>query len=130
MTQGAVNSKLPELPIVHLARLVETGTWLVIGGAVVGGAVALLVRWLGGSWTFGLLALAAAPGLTLLSWRTQVCSDAYAAAVVGVGAWRHVVDLRAGGDLAQRARDRGQSDDARPALVRVAQASQRRVGHV
>jgi hypothetical protein len=107
MTQGAVHSTVPELPIVHLARLVETGTWLVIGGAVVGGAVALLVRWLGGSWTFGLLALAAVPSVTLLSWRAQVCSDAYAVAVVGVGAWRHVGDLRAGGDLAQRARDRG-----------------------
>src|SRR5690348_13676002 len=107
MAQGAVHSTIPELPIVHLARLVETGTWLAIGGAVMGGAVALLVRWLGGSWTFGLLALAAVPGLTLLSWQAELCSDAYAVAVVGVGAWRHVVDLRAGGDLAQRARDRG-----------------------
>ena len=107
MAQGAMNSKVAELPIVHLARPIEAGTWLVIGGAVVGVAVALLVRWLGGSWTFGLLARAAVPGLTLLSWRAQVCSDAYAAAVVGVGAWRHVVDVRAGGDLAQRARDRG-----------------------
>jgi hypothetical protein len=107
MAQGVVHSTFPELPIVHLSRLVETGTWLVIGGAIVGGAVALLVRWLGGSWTFGLLALAAVPGLTLLSWRAQVCSDAYAAAVVGVGAWRHAVDVRAGGDLAQRARARG-----------------------
>jgi hypothetical protein len=107
MAQGVVHSAVPELPIVHLARLLETGTWLVIGGAVLGGAVALLVRWLGGSWTFGLLALAAVPGLTLLSWEAQVCSDAYAVAVVGLGAWRHVVDLRAGGDLAQTARDRG-----------------------
>jgi hypothetical protein len=107
MAQGAMNSKVPELPVVHLARLIEAGTWLVIGGAVLGGVVALIVRWLGGSWTFGLLALAAAPGATLLSWRAQVCSGAYAAAVVGVGAWRHRADLRAGGDLAQRARDRG-----------------------
>ncbi len=106
MAQGAVNPKVPELPIVHLARLVEAGTWLAIGGAVLGGVVALIVRWLGGSWTFGLLALAAVPGATLLSWRAQVCSGAYAAAVVGVGAWRHMVDLRAGGDLGQRARDR------------------------
>ncbi len=90
----------------HLARLVETATWFVIGGAVAGGAVALLVRRLGGSWTCGLLALAAVPGLTLLSWRAQICADAYAVAAVGVGAWRHLVDLRAGGDLAQRARDR------------------------
>jgi hypothetical protein len=107
MAQGVVNSKVPELPILHLARLLETGMWLVIGGAVLGCAVALIVRWLGGSWTFGFLALAALPGLTLLSWQAQVCSDAYAVAVIGVGAWRHVGDLRAGGDLAQRARDRG-----------------------
>lgn len=107
MVQGVVHSTVPELPIVHLARLAATGSALVVSGAVLGGVVALLVRWLGGSWTFGLLALAAVPGLTLLSWQAQVCSDAYAVAVVGVGAWRHVVDLRAGGDLAQKARDRG-----------------------
>ncbi len=106
MAQGVVHSTVPELPIVHLARLAETATWLVIGGVVVGGAVALLVRRLGGSWTLGLLALTAVPGLTLLSWPAQICSDAYAVAVVGVGAWRHLVDLRTGGDLARRARDR------------------------
>ena len=32
MAQGVVHSTVPELPIVHLSRLVETGTWLVIGG--------------------------------------------------------------------------------------------------
>ena len=58
-----MNSKVPELPIVHLAQLVETGTWLVIGGAVAGRGGALLVRWRGGSWTCGLPALAAVPGL-------------------------------------------------------------------
>ena len=105
MTQGAVSSKMPELPIVHLARLVETGTWFVIGGVVGGVALAFLIRWRGWSWTSGLPLVVAVPGLTLLSWRAQLCSDACAAAAVGVGAWRHVVDLRAGGDLAQRARD-------------------------
>jgi hypothetical protein len=42
----------------------------------------------------------------LLSWRAQLCYDAWAAAAVGIGASRHVVDLRAGGDLAQREWDR------------------------
>ena len=78
MAQGAVNPKVPELPIVHLARLVEAGTWLAIGGAVVGGVVALIVRWLGWSWTFGLRRSRQFPVATLLSWRAQVCSGAYA----------------------------------------------------
>ena len=106
MTQGAVNPKMPQLPVVHLAHVVETGTWLVIGGVVGGVALAFLIRWRGWSWACGLPLLAAVPGLTLLSWRAQVCSDTCAAAAVGVGVWRHVVDLRVGGDLAQRARDR------------------------
>ena len=29
MTQGAVSSRMPVLPVVHLAHLVETGTWFV-----------------------------------------------------------------------------------------------------
>ena len=97
---------MPALPIVHLARLVETGARFVIGGAVAGAALALLIRWRGRSWVSGLPVLAAIPGLTLLSWQAQVCSDACAAAVVGDGGCRHVVNLRAGGDLARRARDR------------------------
>ena len=59
MTQGAVVSRVPQLPIVHLARLVETGTWLVIGGVVAGAALALLIRWHGRSWMCGLPLLAA-----------------------------------------------------------------------
>jgi hypothetical protein len=43
MTQGAVNPGMPELPVVHLAHLVETGTWFVIGGVVGGVALALLI---------------------------------------------------------------------------------------
>jgi len=106
MTHGAVSPKIPELPIVHLARLVETGAWFVIGGAVGGAALAFLIRWRRWSWTSGLPLLAVVPGVWLLSWQAQLCYDAFAAAAVGVGAWRHVVDLHVGGDLAQRGRDR------------------------
>jgi hypothetical protein len=101
-----VSSKIPELPIVHLARLVETGAWFVIGGVVGGVALAFLIRWHRWSWTSGLPLLAAVPGVSLLSWQAQLCYDACAAAAVGIGAWRHVCDLRAGGDVAQRGRDR------------------------
>ncbi len=106
MKQSAVSSKMPELPVVHLAHLVETGTWFAIGGAVGGVVIALLVRRRGWSWTCGLPLIVVAQFASLLSWRGEICTDAFALAAVGVGAWRHLVDLRAGGDLAQRARDR------------------------
>jgi type IV secretory pathway TraG/TraD family ATPase VirD4 len=104
--QGAVSSKMPTLPIEHAARLLETGAWFAIGGAVGGAVLALLIRLRGLSWTCGLPLLVAVPDASLLSWRAELCVDAFAVAAVGTGAWRHVADLRAGGDLAQRARDR------------------------
>jgi hypothetical protein len=97
---------MPELPVVHLARLVETGTWFAIGGVLGGAVVALLIRLRGWSWTCALPLLVAVPDATLLSWRAELCADACAVAAVGIGGWRHLADLRAGGDLAQRARDR------------------------
>ena len=106
MTQGAVSSRMPELPVVHLAHLVETGTWFAIGGVVGGAVLALLIRLRGWSWTCALPLLVAVPDASLLSWRAELCADAFAVAAVGIGAWRHLADLRAGGDLAQRARDR------------------------
>jgi hypothetical protein len=44
MTQGAVGSRMPTVPVVHLARLVETGAWFAIEGAVAGALVMLMVR--------------------------------------------------------------------------------------
>jgi type IV secretory pathway TraG/TraD family ATPase VirD4 len=106
MTQDAMSSRMPELPVVHLAHLVETGTWFAIGGVVGGAVLALLIRLRGWSWTCALPLLVAAPDTSLLSWRAELCADAFAVGAVAIGAWRHVADLRAGGDLAQRARDR------------------------
>lgn len=106
MTQGAVSSKMPELPVVHLAHLVETGTWFVIGGVVGGVALALLIRSRGWSWTWGVPLYIAAPFGSLLSWGGQLSANAFALAAIGGGLSRHLLDLRAGGDLAQRARDR------------------------
>src|SRR5438270_9902013 len=106
MTQGAVSSKMPALPIVHLARLVETGTWFGIGGVVGGVALALLIRWRGWSWTWAVPLYVATPFASLLSWGGKVCATAFALAAMGGGLSRHLLDLRAGGDLAQRARNR------------------------
>ena len=61
MMQGAVSSRMPELPVVHLAHLVETGTWFAIGGVVGGAVLALLIRLRGWSWTCALPLLVAAP---------------------------------------------------------------------
>jgi len=96
---------MPELPVVHLAQLVETGTWFAIGGVVGGAVLALVIRLRGWSWTCALPLLVAVPAASLLSWRAELCADAFAVAAVGIGGWRHLADLRAGGDLAQRARD-------------------------
>jgi hypothetical protein len=104
--QGVANSKVPVLPVAHLAQMVEMGAWVAAGGAAVGLAVMLIIRLLGGSWTFGLLAVAVAPSTWLFGWQAGVGSSAYALALVGAGLARHRVDLRAGGDLAARARDR------------------------
>ena len=82
------------------------GTWFAIGGVVGAAVLALLIRLRGWSWTCALPLLVAVPDASLLSWRAELCADAFAVAAVGIGAWRHLADLRAGGDLAQRARDR------------------------
>ena len=103
---GAVSSRMPELPVVHLAQPVETGMWFAIGGVVGGAVLALVIRLRGWSWTCALPLLVAVPDTSLLSWRAELGADAFAVAAVGIGAWRHLADLRAGGDLAQRARDR------------------------
>jgi hypothetical protein len=50
--------------------------------------------------------LVGAPFAAVLGWRGEVCYDACAVATVGGGIWRHLVDLRAGADLAELARDR------------------------
>ena len=106
MMQGAVSSRMPTLPVVHLAHLVETGTWFAIGGVVGGAVLAMVIPLRGWSWTCELPLLVAVPEASLLSWRAELCAVAFAVAAVGIGAWRHLADLRAGGDLAQRARDR------------------------
>ena len=106
MTQGAVGSKKPTLPVVHLAHLVGTGACFTVGGVVVGALVMLVIRRRGWSWTCELPLVVAAPLVWLFGWRMGVGYSACALAAVGGGACRHLVDLRAGGDLAQRARDR------------------------
>lgn len=94
------------LPLVHVERVIATGAWFAVGGLAVGVVLMLLIRLRGWSWTCGLPMLIVAPFAWLLGWRAGVGYDTCALAVVGVGAGRHAVDLRAGGDLAQRARDR------------------------
>jgi hypothetical protein len=87
MTQGATSSRVPTLPVVHLAHLVETGAWFAIGGVVGGAVLAMLIRWRGWSWTCALPLLVAVPEASLFSWRAELCADAFAVAAVGIGAW-------------------------------------------
>jgi hypothetical protein len=104
--QRVVNSKVPVLPVVHLAQVVGTAAMFVVIGAVAGAVVVLLIRLRRWAWTCGTPLLLAAPFASVLGWRGEVCYDACAVATVGGGIWRHLVDLRAGGDLAELARDR------------------------
>ena len=104
--QGVANSNVPVLPVVHLAQVVGTAAMFVVIGAVAGAVVMLVIRWRGWAWTCGMPVLVAAPFASVLGWRGEVCYDACAVATVGGGIWRHLVDLRAGGDLAELARDR------------------------
>ena len=106
MMQGAANTKVPVLPVVHLAQVIGAAARLGVVGVVAGSVVMLLIRWRGWAWTCGVPLLMAAPAAVVLGWRAAVCCDACAASTVGGGLWRHLVDLRAGGDLADRARDR------------------------
>jgi type IV secretory pathway TraG/TraD family ATPase VirD4 len=95
-----------QVPVVHLAEVVASAAWFVVGGLIVGLAGLVLMRRRGWSWTCGLPLVVAAPFAWLLGWRAGLGYDACALAAVGGGGFRHLVDLRAGGDLAQRARDR------------------------
>lgn len=104
--QAVANSGVPVLPVVHLAQVVGAAAMLVVVGMVTGAVVMLVIRWRGWAWTCGVPLLAAAPLAVVLGWRGAVCYDAAALSTVGGGLWRHLVDLRAGGDLADRARDR------------------------
>jgi hypothetical protein len=106
MTQGAVGSKMPTLPVEHLAHLVGTGACFAVGGVVAGAAVTLVMRRRGWSWIWGLALVVAAPFVWLFGWRLGVGYSAFALGAAGIGACWHLADLRAGGDLAQRARDR------------------------
>jgi hypothetical protein len=104
--QGAGNPKVPVLPVVHLAQVVGTAAMFVVIGVVVGAVVVLLIRLRGWAWTWGMPLLLIAPFAAVLGSRGAVCYDACAVATVGGGIWRHLVDVRAGGDLAELARDR------------------------
>jgi excisionase family DNA binding protein len=104
--QGVANSKVPVLPVVHMAQVVGTAAMFVVIGVVAGAVVMLIIRWRRWTWTCGMPLLAAAPFAGMLGWRAAVCYDACTVATVGGGVWRHLVDLRAGGDLAELARDR------------------------
>ncbi len=104
--QVVANARVPVLPVVHLAQVVGAAAMLVVVGVVAGAVVMLLLRWRGWAWSCGVPLLAAAPLAVVLGWRGAVCYDAAALSTVGGGLWRHLVDLRAGGDLADRARDR------------------------
>ncbi len=104
--KGVANSEVPVLPVVHLAQVVGTAAMFAVIGIAAGAIVMLLIRLRGWAWTCGMPLLLAAPFASLLGWHGEVTYDACAVATVGGGIWRHLVDMRAGGDLAELARDR------------------------
>ncbi len=104
--QGLANSKVPVLPVVHLAQVVGTAAMFVVIGVVAGALVMLLIRLRGWAWTCGMPLVLAAPFASVLGWQGEVSYGACAVVTVGGGIWRHLVDMRAGGDLAELARDR------------------------
>ena len=106
MMQGAVSPKVPAVALLQVAHQVETGAWFAIGGVAVGMVLVVLIRTRGWSWSCGLPLLVAAQISWALGWRATIGCQACAFATVAGGAWRHLVDLRTGGDMAQRARER------------------------
>jgi len=102
----AVIGQVATPPVVDLARVIAAGAWFAVGGAIVGVIVVVVMRWRGWSWTWGLPPLFVAPFAWLLGWHVGLGYDACALSVVSIGAYKHYADLRAGGDLAQRARSR------------------------
>lgn len=106
MPQGAVSSTMQTLRIVHVTHMVEAGAWFAVVGIAIGLAVMLWIRLRGWSWTCSLPMLVVAPYASVLGLRAVVGYGACAVAAVGTGASRHLVVLRAGGDLAQQSRDR------------------------
>jgi hypothetical protein len=67
MMQAMAASSMSDLPVVHLARLVESGMWFALGGVVGGAGLALLIRWRGWSWTWAVPLYVAAPFGSLVS---------------------------------------------------------------
>jgi hypothetical protein len=115
-------SRLPELPLERLVRLVETTAWFAIGGLLVGAVVAFLLRLAGLLWTWGLPSLLVAPVTWPFGWQPSIGYLACALTLVAFGAYKHLGDLRVGGDLAQRARAR-----IGPSVLARARLSQRKL---
>ena len=104
--QGVANSQVPVLPVVHLVQVVGAAAMFVVIGVAAGAMVMLLIRLRGWAWTCGMPLLLAAPFASVFGWQGELSYGAGAVATVGGGIWRHLVDMRAGGDLAELARDR------------------------
>jgi hypothetical protein len=83
--QAVANSRVPVLPVVHLAQVMGAAAMVVVVGMVAGAAVMLLIRWRGWAWTCGVPLLAAAPLAAMLGWRGAVCYDVAALLTVGGG---------------------------------------------
>jgi hypothetical protein len=43
--QGVANSKVPVLPVVHMAQVIGTAAMFVVIGVVAGAVVMLIIRW-------------------------------------------------------------------------------------
>jgi conjugal transfer pilus assembly protein TraD len=102
----------PVLPIVHIAELVTTAGLLAVAGGIIGILAVAAMRWRGLAWSWGLPLALGVPIAAALGWKPCTCYAAMSF-VTGVGGFAlHCRDLKAGGDLASRARARRGIADA------------------
>lgn len=99
----AATPAVPPIRVVQLAHVVATLGLVVIILAAIGTALALVMRWTGLAWSWGLLLVGAAALAIPVAWEQAVTPAGVGLCEVLVGGYWHLRDKLAGGDLAERA---------------------------